>query len=232
MQDGTVAMDRVEPTTCRICLKPWDPPDGAACASCGKAICSSCLPRVFRCPRCAMVRCPSCEAKAPHGCDAPPRARASRSSTQTQSETGIETIGGIRILPLSRDDEFEGNDFDEVQKAYFLGVLKDRNGAYRYRRHRMSWDGERILVLFQMKGRIIGSAELESVVPYEQPLGGIYNGEYRFDPSTIRMVEPITLEELRAAVPEVAKFSQERQKLPLTRLAALRDLFDNRSKVE
>lgn len=230
MQDGTIVEDRSEPATCKVCLGPWDSPAGATCATCGKTICSSCLARAFRCPRCAMVRCPSCEAKTPHGCDAPPRVRASRSSTQSQSEA--ETIGGIRILPLSRDDDFEGNDIAEVQKLFFLGVLKEGNGAYRYRRHRMSWDGERILVLFQMKGRIIGSAILESVVPYEQPLGGIYNGEYRFDPSSIRMVEPVSLEELRTAVPEVAKFGQERQKLPLARLAALQALFDDRAKIE
>jgi len=144
----------------------------------------------------------------------------------------VESIVDIRILPMSQEAKFAGEDLGVVQKRFFLGLLKERGGSYAYRRHRMAWNGGRILVLFQMKGKILGSAELEGVETYEVPREGLYHGEYRFDPETITMVEPIPLAEFRKVVPEIVAFNQARQKIPLHRLGALRAFFQDRSSVE
>lgn len=102
----------------------------------------------------------------------------------------------------------------------------------RYRRHRMVDPSGESLVLFQMKGKILGAAILLGIEPYQIPEvhdDVEYKGRYVFDPDSIRMVHPIGLEEFREAVPEIKLFNQGFQTIPPQRHESLLKLLSSRS---
>lgn len=133
-------------------------------------------------------------------------------------------ISGIRILPMSEPLEFEGKSIHDIQVGYFMDQLIDEDGEYLYRSTGMKSDRD-TLVLFQFLNRIIASAILIEVVKdYDHE---VYKGYYAFDPESIRIFEPITVNELMEIF-DIHRFSQAKQVLNFEKIDKLLDLLDKK----
>ena len=67
----------------------------------------------------------------------------------------------IRLLPMSKQDEFPNMDYEDVQKTFFLDrLIKKQNGYYYYRNKGLNCPTES-LILFQFNNEIIASGILE-----------------------------------------------------------------------
>ena len=85
----------------------------------------------------------------------------------------------------------------------------------------MRCDGGKALVLFQMKGHILGSAILLSVTDYPAPVNDRYHGAYHFDVASIHMIRPVGIDDFHRVVPEIKAFNQSKQRIPLERAETL-----------
>jgi hypothetical protein len=122
-----------------------------------------------------------------------------------------EIIKQIRILPMSRVEEFEGYDIEDLQKHYFKGYLaKQRNGKYFFRTSGMKTVAGS-LILFQYEGSIVASAELVDIENFEEKVDGLYSGAYYFDVKSIRTFQPISFDELSQFITDLKPFSQVKQ---------------------
>jgi hypothetical protein len=117
----------------------------------------------------------------------------------------------IRILPMSKDLEFKGMPYEEIQQQFFIDQLSI-NGIYRYRGSGMNCP-EGSLVLFQIGSEIIASAIMSHVYKYDEPEDGIYYGEYVFDAESIEVFRPITADELARLDNNFLGFSRVKQRL-------------------
>jgi hypothetical protein len=118
----------------------------------------------------------------------------------------------IRILPMS-SIEFPDATSEDVQRMFFLNDLKHReNGKYRYRNQGMKAPVGS-LILFQFQNMIIASAILAGNERFDTPEDHQYSGAYYFDTSSIRIFDPILIDEINAVVPHITKFSQVKQEI-------------------
>ncbi len=116
----------------------------------------------------------------------------------------------IRILPMSKSEEFPQWSIEEVQQKYFLKDLIEKNGYYYYRKVGMrSANGS--LVLFQFDNAIIAAARILDTKKYKAPIDGLYYGAYIFDTKSVITFEPITYDELHVIDNNLAPFSQVKQ---------------------
>lgn len=129
----------------------------------------------------------------------------------------------IRILPMSKDLEFEGMSYEDIQQQFFLDQLSV-DGRYRYRGSGMNCP-EGSLVLFQIGGEIIASATIIQVVKFDEPEDELYYGEYIFDTQNIEVFKPITAEELTRLDSGFIGFSQVKQRLNYEILPELTSLI-------
>lgn len=217
---------------CGACLLEWNRETGLVCGVCGKRVCAKCAKRAFICPKCGVFECVVCGAKAKHLClQKPTRKSNSVGKDLSVDPTVPVRYAEIRLLPMSHRKEFEDRDLMDIQREFFHGEIRLRNSWFRYRRHRMSDPTGTTLVLFQMKGRILGSAELLKVEPFKVPEIHDeieYGGRYVFVPETIRMVHPIDLAEFRESVPEIKVFNQGFQRIPSQRHDSLLQLLTSK----
>lgn len=142
-----------------------------------------------------------------------------------------EAIGSvpaeIRVLPMSKNEEFPEWSIVEVQQNYFLKDLIEQEGYYYYRKVGMqSANGS--LVLFQFDNAIIAAARLLDVEKYETPVDGLYYGAYIFDANSVSAFEPITYDELHAIDTDLAPFSQVKQIISRDYLDAILDLIQHK----
>lgn len=116
----------------------------------------------------------------------------------------------IRILPMSREEEFPGWSIEDVQNKYFLKGLIDEQGYYYYRKQGMETSAGS-LVLFQFNNTIIAAAKLLEIKKYEIPVEEEYYGAYIFDKNSVTVFEPITFDEIHGIDTTVKPFSQTKQ---------------------
>lgn len=107
----------------------------------------------------------------------------------------------VRTLPMRYDDpEFKAKGWttaEQIQDNFFLQMLGN-TGIYQFPTKKIDEDGGTI-VLFQLDSHVIASAELaERPIMYESPkkdqYGGVYKGEYRFVPDSIKVFDPVDAE--------------------------------------
>lgn len=123
----------------------------------------------------------------------------------------------IRILPMDKDEEFGQMDINDVQLEFFIKDLpnrKDENGygKYCYKKQGLVIKEQPTLVLFQYSNKIIACADLTNVVKFEIPKG-IYKGALYFEPTSIKIFNPIDNEEVNSIFHCSIKFGQIKYKL-------------------
>jgi len=138
-----------------------------------------------------------------------------------------DELPSIRILPMSKE-EFPEMDIEDVQNDYFLGdLIEHQNGMYYYRNSGMnSISGT--LVLFQFDNMIIASAKLSSIEKYDSPQKGKYYGAYKFDVSTVRVFQPISLEEINKIDKNITTFSQSKQRINISYWPEIEELIKSK----
>lgn len=123
-------------------------------------------------------------------------------------ELPLPSIADIRMLPMGKE-EFESKaDADD----FILHDLK-RYGLYYYRKKSFTNNPcDRIFVLFQYDGRLVGCGEK---VYQKQEKTGDYSGYYEFDTDTVRLFDnPITAGEFLPLVDNtINSFSQALHKI-------------------
>jgi len=145
----------------------------------------------------------------------------------------------IRILPMDKKYEFNDLTFQEVQDAFFLDELPKRKdihgqGKYCYKKQGMSADEGSTLVLFQYDNQIIACADLNKIIKLSSP-EDVYHGAFYFEPSSIKVFNPISNNEINTDFNCSKKFGQIKHSLNpkyinnfLNRLSNVRDVnMDN-----
>lgn len=117
----------------------------------------------------------------------------------------------VRILPLDRKD-FRQQTRGAVQKHYFRGELRRRNGRFYFYEKGLRVD-EGAIVLFQYENSIIASAEFVDSERYARPKWGECWGHLDFAPDSIQTFAPVSLEAVQEIWPEVVEFGQVKWKL-------------------
>lgn len=97
----------------------------------------------------------------------------------------------IRILPMSKKEEFPEWDYAQMQIYFFMGKLKQLK-KYRYHSKKMTPPPGSI-VLFQFDNKIIASAIYLDTI---EEKSDDYNGYYKFDLDSIKIFNPIPKDEL------------------------------------
>jgi 5-methylcytosine-specific restriction protein A len=139
----------------------------------------------------------------------------------------------IRIIPMSKSDEFDNETIEGVQQEYFFNDLIYRQDCkYYYRKQGInSRDGS--LVLFQYDNKIIASAQLKDVEKYDDiKVGeyGEYSGAIVFYKETIQVFQPIEANELKNIDLKFNKFSQTKQFLNINNLEQILNLLKDKKK--
>lgn len=112
---------------------------------------------------------------------------------QSREVSSYLNVKSIRVLPMSETDpEFTGQSIVDVQE-WFMNELPYRD--FNFTKGLNAEKGT--LVLFQYKAHIIASAILDEKVVFNNKLGGVYRGAYRFIPSSIAVFNPIESMELK-----------------------------------
>ncbi|MEF9922458.1 MAG: hypothetical protein RR769_06015 [Anaerovoracaceae bacterium] len=136
----------------------------------------------------------------------------------------------IRLLPMSKKQEFPNMSYEQIQQHFFRKALAARRGYYYFRKVGLSAPVGS-LVLFQVDGFIIASAILEKIESFEIPQDGLYNGAFVFDPVSICTFTPITAVELSAIDPSFKAFSQVKQKLDVTKWTEIVALIESKRQI-
>ena len=123
----------------------------------------------------------------------------------------------IRILPMDKEYEFDNISIQDVQNSFFLNELPSRKGSkgqgkYCYKTHGMKADIGSTLVLFQYDNRIIACADLVEIEKLDKP-EGIYHGAFYFEPTSIKVFNPITNENINYDFNCKVKFGQVKHTL-------------------
>lgn len=144
-----------------------------------------------------------------------------------------KTVPEIRILPMSKSDEFDNESIEQVQQEYFLNDLVYRQDCKYYYRKSGIKSRKGSLILFQYDNKIIASAQLEAVEKYDKVKSGEY-GEYSggigFHKDTIQVIHPIEANELKNIDSHFQKFSQTKQFLDINKLNQILYLLEEKKK--
>lgn len=131
----------------------------------------------------------------------------------------------IRILPMSKALEFENYSTEDIQQKYFLGdLINKQNGFYYFREVGMSCAANS-LVLFQFDNAIVASAVLKETHRYNKPVDCVYKGAFEFFIDSIKVFDPICIEELNSVASEIIRFSQVKQKIDWSKLEIIQHLI-------
>ncbi|MBV1819988.1 hypothetical protein [Clostridium cochlearium] len=144
-----------------------------------------------------------------------------------------KTVPEIRILPMSKSNEFDNESIEQVQQEYFSNDLVYRQDCKYYYRNSGIKSRKGSLILFQYDNKIIASAQLEGVEKYDKVKSGEY-GEYSggigFYKDTIQVIHPIEANELKNIDSNFQKFSQTKQFLDINKLNQILDLLEGKKK--
>lgn len=120
----------------------------------------------------------------------------------------------VRILPMdSKKEEFLGWSVEKLQTRFFLGEMPSppHPGRYQFRERGLD-AAEGTVALFQFASQIIASAVFVKSEQYRSP-NGPYRGALWFDPTSIRVFEPVGADVVREIWPDFAGFSNVRKSL-------------------
>ncbi len=109
----------------------------------------------------------------------------------------------IRILPMDKINEFQGQNFASVQSDFFLKevpsrVLNNDIGIYCFKSNKIKVDDQETYILFQYDNHIIACAKLDKTVlvcTHKE-----YGGYYVLPPETIYTFDKISLNDLNTYV--------------------------------
>jgi hypothetical protein len=135
----------------------------------------------------------------------------------------------VRILPMDKKIEFNGQSIEKVQKEFFKEDLPNRepSGAFTFYTGMSVNQNEKTLVLFQYDNHIVALANLSEICIYEDIEEDGYKGEYIF--KDIQTVEPaVTISEFKKVWNEVDKFSNLKRKLDTSKFPDFLDLIKYR----
>ena len=137
------------------------------------------------------------------------------------ANVNADPIPEVRILPMANDipSEFAGCEtIADVQQNFFLADLPSReDGSYWYRKNGLrAKTGAKIL--FQCQSKIIASATFIGSDPFDQAIDG-YEGSLQFEPTSIKVFDPVGEDVIREIWPEMKKFSHVRWELDAARYA-------------
>jgi hypothetical protein len=122
---------------------------------------------------------------------------------------------GVRILPMDLRGEFhECSGAADIQQHFFLNDLPFRQGCRFFYRKRSINASAGTTILFQCEGRIIASAILLDKIAFDSPDPQGYGGAYSFDPTSIRVFDPVDADGMRRHWPDFKGFFQAPQALP------------------
>ena len=114
----------------------------------------------------------------------------------------------VRILPMDSEVEFPNWSIEELQYDFFLQDLPFRpDGEYLYRKAGLQAEPG-TLVLFQFCGALIASAVLRDVIRFESPRKKVYEGAIYFEPSSIRVFDPIREDVVTRIWPHVKRLGR------------------------
>ena len=137
----------------------------------------------------------------------------------------------IRLLPMSKEDEFPNMDYEDVQKTFFLDrLIKEQRGYYYYPNSGLICPAGS-LVLFQFKNEIIASAIILKTDILTTSQKEIYKGAFVFDIDSIKVFTPISAKEISTIYPSFKGFSQSKQKLDYTKITDILNLIDKKQSV-
>lgn len=125
----------------------------------------------------------------------------------------------IRILPMDKINEFNGNSISFVQNNFFLKdvpfrVVNNEQGIYCFKSNKIKIDKNNIdvkdtYILFQYDNHIIACAKLIKIIPCVH--NTIYKGYYVLEPNTIMIFDKISLNDLNTymfPLEPIKRFSQ------------------------
>lgn len=122
----------------------------------------------------------------------------------------------VRLVPMSKQDpDMKGKTILEIQKTFFENHLKNNSGFYKFKKEIKAKNGD--LFLFQFDSQIIASAKLEKVENKSYANG--YKGKYLFKTDTIKVFNPIDLNEFKKYTKDFKEFNQSPQKITITNLS-------------
>lgn len=130
----------------------------------------------------------------------------------------------VRILPMSKEEEFPGWSVEDMQNNFFLADLLDNNGVYYYRNAGMNCP-KGSLVLFQFDNAIIAAARILEIEKYETPVDELYYGAYVFDVKSVLTFDPINFDELNNIDNNLKHFSQVKQIINYENLEKILELI-------
>lgn len=138
--------------------------------------------------------------------------------------TNADVPASIRILPMSNKEEFPGMSIEDVQENFFLSELKKRDGIFYFRKVGMNAPNGS-LVLFQFDNLIIASAILHSIDKFDIPEKGQYYGVYKFDIKTVKVFQPVNLDEINKIDSNITRFSQSKQEINFSFISEIEELM-------
>lgn len=132
----------------------------------------------------------------------------------------------VRILPMDKQNEFNGQDTVSVQSDFFLKEVPSRivnqvQGIYCFKTNKIKLDNQETYILFQYDNHIIACAKLANTVPDKSHQE--YGGYYVLPPDTIYTFDKISRENMNKFIfPQepIKKFSQVCHKKSLQNIAS------------
>ena len=142
----------------------------------------------------------------------------------------------VRILPMDQEYEFVQASIKEVQNDFFLKELPSRKdlhgqGKYCYKTKGMQADEGTTLVLFQYDNKIIACSDLYKVIKLEVP-EDVYHGAFYFNPSSIKVFDEVSNEDINNIFNCTIKFVQIKHNLDSSYIPAFTNNLNNTRKVD
>lgn len=131
-----------------------------------------------------------------------------------------DTPSEVRILPMDSVKEFPDWSIEKLQHEFFLGELPFRpDSEYLFHKTGLA-AASGTVVLFQFRGFLVASAVLRDVRRFEKPRVEIHNeerfvyeGALYFEPTSIRIFDPVGPEVVRSIWPEFTGFGRVKHRL-------------------
>ena len=133
----------------------------------------------------------------------------------------------VRILPMDSVKEFPDWSIEKLQHEFFLEKLPFRpDSEYLFHKAGLAAVSGTV-VLFQFRAFLVASAVLSDVERFEKPKIEIYNGErfvyegaLYFEPTSIRIFDPIGTDVVSQIWPDFVGFSHVKHRLDPKRYTA------------
>lgn len=140
-------------------------------------------------------------------------------------------VPDIRILPMSKKEEFQGNSILKVQQEYFeYNLINKRDSKFYYISSGLK-KSPGSLILFQYDNKIIASAQLKDREEYNPLYEGRYKGALILYGETIQVFEPIELSEIQSIDPKITEFSRTKWFVDINKINDILLLLEEKRKL-